>query len=260
MRIKIPILLVIVFFLSISCSDDDKLISNDISSKILVEGYIFANEPIKIKVSLLDVYGSSVSKPLGYAEVIITQNGSEFLIPQNDTLPGTYQRPMPALTLNDTGLIKLEIRHDEKIYIAQTRFPSKISNLQISDSIIEINPGNTNNIVATLNFNGVADAYGYCLFIRNTNGYAMPVGNNGGYESSESPFAHVNSNTVIALKSADFKYTGTYDIYVTAVGSEYAMMYSGFGTNNLISAPSNIQNGWGVFTAFNGEAVTVTVQ
>ena len=260
MRIKFPILLLSVICILTSCSKDDTMSGNDISSKILVEGYIFANEPIEIKVSSLDVYGSSVSKPLSYAQVIISQNGLELVIPHNDSLPGTYELSNPTLTASDSGLIKLEIRNDENIYIAQTRFPPKISNLQISDSIIEINPGSANSIVATLNFNGVPEAFGYCLFIRNRNGYAMPVGINGGYESSESPFSHVNSNTTIALRSSDFKYTGTYDIYVTAVGGEYAMMYSGIGTNNLIGAPSNIQNGWGVFTAFNGEAVTVTVQ
>lgn len=260
MKLKFIIFLLSILFISTSCSKDDGMIDDEISSKILVEGYVFANEPINIKVSALAVGGSQVSKPIDYADVRISQNGLEFVIPQIDTLPGSYHRPMPTPALSDTGLIKLEIRHSGNVYTSQTRFPAKISNLQISDSLIHVIPGNTVNTVATLTWNGVEDAFGYCLFIRNTNAYATPIANNNGYDSSSNPFAQVNGETTIALKSTDFKYTGTYDIYVTAVGSEYAMMYSGQGTNNLISAPSNIQNGWGVFTAFNGDAVTVTVE
>src|SRR5690606_26877113 len=139
------------------------------------------------------------------------------------------------------------------------RFPPKISGLEISTTDIELLPGDGNTTVATISWNLIPGASGYCIFARSQAQYPVIQLNNTLYDAQHSLFSKIHYENVINLKTTDFAYVGNYDIYVTAIGSEFMAMYNGYGLSNLITAPSNIENGWGVFTAFNGQSVSVTV-
>ena len=166
---------------------------------------------------------------------------------------------------NLTGFTKfcyynLFLKYAKNIKNFETIFPQQISGLEISNSYIGLLPEDISTTIATISWSPLAGAAGYCIFVRNTADYPALQISNALYNSQQSHFSKINYETSINLKSTDFAYIGNYDIYVTAIGSEYWAMYNGYGLNNLISAPSNIENGWGVFTAFNGQAVSVTVQ
>ena len=259
MKINFTIFLALIFSLLLSCQKADEE-ANQLESKILVEGYVFANEPVVIRVASVNENGLSVSTPAKNAEVKLIQGYLEIPFAESDTLPGTYYQINANTILADTGLIRLSVNYKGHMHNSQTIFPQQISGLEISNSYIELLPEEISTTIATLSWSPLAGAAGYCIFVRNTADYPAIQTNNSLYISQQSHFSKINYQTSINLKSTDFAYIGNYDIYVTAIGSEYWAMYNGYGLNNLISAPSNIENGWGVFTAFNGQAVSVTVQ
>lgn len=259
MKIYSTILFVLVFILLLACQKVDEE-ANQLESKILVEGYVFANEPVIIRAASVNENGHSASSPAENADVKLIQGGVEILFAESDTLPGTYYQLNSNILLADTDVIKLSVNYKGHSHNSQTTFPPQISGLEISNTNIELLPEEINTTIATISWSPVNGAAGYCIFLRNTaNNPALQI-SNGVYNSQQSHFSKINHETSLNLKSTDFAYIGNYDIYVTAIGSEYMAMYNGYGLNNLISAPSNIDNGWGVFTAFNGQAVSVTVQ
>lgn len=259
MKINFTILLAPIFLLLLSCQKADE-VANHLESKILVEGYVFANEAVVIRVASVNENGLSVSSPANNAEVKLKQGNVEITFAESDTLPGKYYQLNPNLLLAETGLIELSVNYNGHSHNSQTHFPPQISGLEISTTTIELLPEDANTTIATISWNALESAAGYCIFVRNAEEYPGLQITNAHYDSQQSRFSRVNHETSINLKSTDFAYIGNYEIYVTAIGSEYLAMYNGYGLNNLISAPSNIENGWGVFTAFNGQAVSVSVE
>ncbi|NEN24801.1 DUF4249 family protein [Cryomorpha ignava] len=259
MKINVTIFLVLIFSLLLSCEKAEEE-ANKLDSKILIECYVFANEPVIIRAASVNENGHSVSSPAENAEVKLIQGNVEIPFAESDTLPGTYYQTNLTTILADTGLIKLSVNYKGHEHSSQATFPPQLSGLAISTADIELLPGEVNTTIATISWTPLGGAVGYCIFLRNVADYPALQINNNLYNSQQSHFSKIIYETSVNLKSADFAYIGDYDIYVTAIGSEYLAMYNGYGLNNLISAPSNIENGWGVFTAFNGQAVAVTVQ
>lgn len=250
----------IVLFCSglLGCQKSEDTDANELSKKILVEGYVFANEPVNIKVASVDPGGLSLSHAARDAQVSLIQGDLEIQLVEHDTIPGHYIQQDPGVLLADTGLVKLIVGYGGNLHSSETVFPSQLTGLEISNSEIYIEPGIIEEVVTTLSWDPIPNAIGYCLFIRNLNESATPISY---YTfSSQSPFSRINHSTTVDLKSNDFEYFGSYQIYVTAIGPEFQLMYSGSNNDNLMTAPSNIEDGWGVFTAFNGQSVTVTVQ
>ncbi len=259
MEIRFTKYITILFCLAlVACQKNEDTDANELSKKILVEGYVFANEPVKIKISSVDSRGSSTSHAAREAQVALIQGDLEVQLVEHDTIPGHYIQQDMSVLLADTGVVELIVGYGGNLHSSQTVFPSQLTGLEINNSAIYIEPGSANTVVATLSWDPVPNAIGYCLFIRNLYPSATPVSNYSA--SSQSPFSIINHSTTVDLKSNDFQYFGSYQIYVTAIRPEFQLMYSGSNNDNLMTAPSNIEDGWGVFTAFNGQSVTVTVQ
>ncbi len=249
--------LAVIFLMA--CAKDNTTDSNDLSTKIVVEGYIFANEPVDgIHISRVNSSGSSILVPVTDADVEIGQYGNQVQLSDTAGNSGIYsQDPAMVYLLPDTGVMQLQIISAGKTYTSTARFPSKLSGLSITNTQINLVAGNSTQTVASLTWNPVANASGYCIFMRNVSENSLPSPD---ANTQSSVFHRVVHGTSLDLKSTDFTITGTYDLYVTAVNEEYAAMYHYNGANNLITGASNIENGWGIFTAFNGMAVSVSVQ
>lgn len=258
MKLNVTILIALACAMLWSCQKDEEE-ANRLDSKILVEGYVFANEPVVIRAASVNENGLSVSSPARDASVTLTQGNVEIPFAESDSLPGVYYQIDTNTLLADTGLIALSVSYKGNVHNSQTTFPPPIWGLEITTSDIELLPGDANATLATISWSQIDNATGYCIFLRSEAAYPELQINNNLYNGPESHFSKIIYENSVNLKSTDFAYIGNYNIYVTAIGSEYMAMYNGYGLNNLISAPSNIENGWGVFTAFNGQAVAVTV-
>jgi hypothetical protein len=246
--------------LAVGCAQDDDLEDRDPANKLLVEGYVFAGEPVRnFKVSRLNENGNS--EPVSMANVVIEQSGTPIYLEAMPDTAGVYQQS-DTVNLLDQGVeIKLNVSHNGFNHSSSTAMLNKPENIVLSSNKITLTPGNTENTVAELSWDEVESASGYCIFLRNLGENTNPVGTyTPNSDPMGNPFRTVNHDTNIELKSGDFSHYGEYELYLTAINDEYADMYRNDGSFSLTSAPSNIENGWGVFTAFNGVGINIVVE
>ncbi len=241
----------------VSCGDNDMDDVNDISAKLVVEAYVYANEPIShVKLSGIHSDGQAQPVPVTTANVKVIQGGVTFQLAAVDTSAGIYNQENVAAIPNDDQDIHLTILYEGKEYNASSVMPPPVTGLGISDSIINIIPGDEELVVATLSWNHIENAE-YALFVRNLDENAdfvelyIP-------DPDVNPFYQISSTNTIELRSTHFKHYGAYELYVTVVNAEYKAFYNRL--TGISNAHSNISGGLGVFTAFNGSSVSVVVQ
>lgn len=258
-KLNKTISIALAFALVTACAKNDDGDVNDLSTKIVVEGYVFANEPLEgIHISRVSSSGNAKLIPVTNADVEIEQNGIRVQLTDSTGNSGIYTPETSANYYSvDTSKIKLHVLADKKSYISQAVFLPRITDLAITNSQINIIAGNSTQTVASLSWSPVPNAAGYCIFMRNLSENVLPIID---AKMESSAFHRILYSTSIDLKSTDFTNTGTYDLYVTAINQEYANIYESTDANYLINGTSNIENGWGIFTAFNGMAVSVSVQ
>lgn len=239
------------------CNEDDANDVNDLSNKIVVEAYVYADEPIDhVRISKIHDGGSALPVPVNVANVKIVQNGNTFQLSQVDTIPGLYVQMETEQLLSGQGDVTLVVEYDGRQYTSQAVMPQKITGLTITDTLITVYPGSEETVLSVLSWEPQAGAQ-YALSIRNLDSDADLI-EFINQDVQSNPFYQVNTANSIELKGAHFLHYGTYQIYVTVVSPEYQMFYSQF--TGMSNAPSNIIGGLGIFTAFNGDAVTVQVQ
>lgn len=251
-----------IFIFTISllagCTKDDEIKIDPLSDKIVVEAYVYANEPAhQIHIAKVNNSGTADLIPIGDATVILTQGEHEIVLSDSTQNAGIYtQADSSAYVFTDSAVVHLKVKRGDKTYTSHSTFPGAISGLQISNTAIATIPGNSAQTVATLSWDPVNDAAGYCLFIRNVTSNYGPIEQT---KPEPSAFHKVFYTPSVELKSTDFSFTGNFEIYVTAITDAYAAVYSE-NTNSMTDGASNIENGWGIFTAFNGSAVEVSVE
>ncbi len=254
--------LLYLFFVSaclMGCEQDDGNEMLDIDKLIIVEGYVYAGEPIDhLKLSKIHGGGSYLPVPVHNAEVRVMQGDFTFQLLENDTTPGLYQQEGNdnELPLN-YGVLDLEVKFGDQTYTSRTVMPPMMQGLVSSESSIQLSQSNNEAVLALLTWDEVHDGP-YCVFIRNMNDL-QPTGHEAS-ATAENPFLQVVHSNSAQLKAGHFSHYGTYEIYVSAVNAEYVDLFNADARLTMTAAPSNISNGLGVFTAFNGQAVTITVE
>ena len=242
----------------IGCSKTETGDLDDPDTRILIEGYVYAGERVtNVRVSRIHSGGSHVPVKISDAEVMLNQGDFQMQLQADSANPGSYhQSPSVYYLLNDSQRVYLKAKVSGRLYTASVTFPEKITGLEISDTLLYPLPGVAGDTLAYLSWNPVGGAATYCIFIRNISAHYGPLSQVSGYTSvfHRPVFTHS-----AVLSSADFSFAGKFDIYVTAVQNDYAAMYN-TGTGAMDGTWTNIENGSGIFTGFNGDAVSVTVQ
>ncbi len=243
-----------------ACSTDDHTDSNDLTNKVVVEAYVYANERIDhVKISRIHSEGLASSIPVAGAGVQITQSNHVFLLYESDTIPGLYQQALTdSVFPNGEDNLHLLIHTQNNSYSAHCYMPSPVTGLTISNTNIQIIPGDDNQTVATISWDPIQDGASYAIFVRQIPADADYV-ELFAPDQVNNPFMDIVHTNIVELKSAHFRYYGSYQLYVTAVSQQYEVFYDQPSTG-MANAPGNIENGWGIFTAFYGSSVNVTVQ
>jgi len=249
------------FILLTSCAKDDSSDENDLSKKLVVEAYVYAGLPIDhVKISKIHEDGNSTPLPVSAAQVKIYQDNQEFVLTSHPEIAGRYVQSDTSFMPVDYGESKLQIIYQGRTYKAYSEMPESISNLEVSAEYVSIIPGDDETTLATISWNPVENVQGYCIFVKNLDQNPVPINNANNAEASQNPFRIIHQNHTVELKSSHFSHYGEYEIYVTAVNEEYARIYETNSPGTFSAAPSNIQNGLGVFTNFNGKSETIVVQ
>lgn len=245
---------------AIGCTSDDS--SDDLSLKeqLMVEAYIYANSPVDhVKVARINDGGGADLIPVNDANIKISQGAVSANLELRSEADGIYEINDPEMVFSGTESLVLEINYNGKTYTAMTNFPSPIENLTISNDNVNITDAENDQVLlTTLSWTGTQDSQTYCVFARGVDSdttTTYPI-----QPSFDTPLFGVHTDTSIDLYKDHFTYIGNYQLYVSAVNDEYIQMYTANSEPELRGAPSNIQGAWGVFTAFNGQSVNITVE
>lgn len=257
MEKKYFLLYLVLIIGTMACTKNNPTENQYPSAKIVIEGYIYANEPVRdFRISRINSSGSSDLIPINNAEVFITQGINQIPLLPVYADSGIYaQADSLTYLLNDSDTVQLHVQVDDNTCSATVIFPEKITGLEISTTQIYASSANSTDTVATLTWNPIPNSVGYAIIIRNITSKYGPM--NPG-EQIESVFEHPVQSTAVYFLRSDFPFSGDFEIYVSAITPAYAEMYDR-SSNTVIETSNIIQNGWGIFTAFNGVSIPVSV-
>lgn len=242
-----------------SCEPDDGSGGDDMRELIVVEGFVYANEPVnRIQLSKFHESGRSQTIPLSDAFVALEQAGRTFALQVSDSSPGVYVQTDTSEVLNGAGRVDIKIYYGGMQYAASAPMPAEITGLQISEAEIDLEGSSDNEVLTELSWDPHPGGL-YCVFLRNIEG-GVPLGGPGLGAPTETQFGRVLTGHSMELTASHFPSVGSFALYVTVVNEDYARLYGTSSGMNLTANSGNISGGVGVFTAFNGASVIVDVQ
>jgi Domain of unknown function (DUF4249) len=249
-------------------------------NKPTVDGIVYAGRNPKIHLSLPIGYGDDAATQVNVddAQVTITISGIKYALVSKGN--GDY--------VNDKVILKagqeldLTIVYAGNTLTSSTVVPAKPKNLKASDSQIQIvaqtgggggpfGGGGLNQATAALTWdNDVQDFY--VLLTKNTETspeqitFQGPNGMGGGGNPDRGvpPTERLSQPTQTNTQSINqrqFSYYGSYQFILFKVNAEYNNLYNSRGQSslNLTNPPTNITNGFGIFTAMNADTVEIKV-
>ncbi len=243
-----------------SCSDPDETNPLSTVDGISIEGFLFAGEPIdSLVIKQIDPEGSAIGHSIDIEDVFLKQGDQYISLVEHPDRKGHYfQADSSAYFKQTDKRVSLKVLIQGEQYSFSSRFPDSLSNLSISSSEIALTPERPDSVLARLSWDPVPGATGYCIFVRAMGYDCFPVGGLG--SNSQTALYRIHSENQVSLKSSDFTHYGSYSLYVTAINADYAQYYQGSVHAPLIAAGDAPYAFWGLFTAFNGEAIQVHVK
>lgn len=270
MRIRILFILQLIGFMG--CTD---YVSNDeyIGSDVVVESVIVSADNLVIKVSELIQYGSDEDTLLiSDLAMHLVHNTDTFRL-GDESMPGYYaNNNLPEINENDR--LKFYFFYHDDTVMAETIMPEKPQNVHLSAYSIEMeritssdgfNPG-------MLTEDGIdviwdTDNETYHVVKVELLEDTLDVINEIVLEEDED----IEFPTIIAsepslrnffgLSSRNIYYFGRYRVVVFKINQEYADLYESLSNSStsLTNPLTNVENGWGIFTAMNSDTVYFNV-
>ncbi|WP_020527986.1 DUF4249 family protein [Flexithrix dorotheae] len=226
--------------------------------KVVIEGYLFADQPVEnILVKRLDN-----QEPISDADVAIFSNDSIFLLSPTPNRPGRYHFEGNELNIRQGNEYTIIVNYFDKTAFGSTIVPPPPINLRQDKFVIKAGvPSNPDSVIDQEYFLGLAwenqNATNYFfLEIYNIEENPEEIDFGEDFERPQNFLFPVNNNFAI-IQDTDLQYYGNHLVKLYRVNPEYVSLYfeivseNNQGTPSVESSPSNIQNGAGIFTAFN---------
>jgi hypothetical protein len=268
------IIFAIGFLITMGCKKVEFDVTN--LNKPIVDGIIFANQNPKIHLTLPIGYGddATAQTTIDNAQVSMEIAGVKYVLTSKGN--GDY--------INDKVKIKagqelnLSILYAGYTVTASTIVPSKPKNFQSSATQIQViaqqggpgmgGPGGGFNQTpaAVISWDNDIQEY-YTLLTTNTETSPEAIVNGGGGRGGDMniPLAQrlsqpTQTNTQ-SLNQRQFSFYGNHNLILFKVNAEYTNLYNNRGQSslNLTNPPTNITNGFGIFTAMNADTLKVQV-
>ncbi len=106
------------------------------------------------------------------------------------------------------------------------------------------------------------DSLNHVLVFNNADGPAFPLSTFGGNRSANFEL-NTNQAAYIDLVQNNFPYYGHYQVMLFSVNQEYINMIKGntggATSQNLVNLPTNVVNGFGIFTAMQADTLSFNV-
>jgi hypothetical protein len=246
--------------------------------KPTVDGIVYAGRKPKIHLSLPIGYGNDATSQINIdnAQVIMTISGVKYALISKGN--GDFENDKVILKAGQE--LELMIVYAGNTLTSSTVVPTKPKNLKASESQIQIavptggggpfgGGGGFNQATAALTWDNDIQEY-YVLLTKNIENSPEQIifqGSNGGggnLEGGVPPTERLSQPTQTNTQNINqrqFSYYGKYQFILFKVNSEYNNLYNNRGQSslNLTNPPTNIINGFGIFTAMNADTVGVKV-
>jgi len=257
---KIAILLLATAFFG-SCEKVEEQKNN--SDKVVIEGYLIANQKISIKVSKEIAYKSddTTEQPIEGLQILLSNDDqSETMI---DNGSGEYTSSTLIAKADQNYSILLDYKGTT--VSASTTIPEKPVDFTASAKSIYIEQFNSGSSEPpsfpepiSLEWSNPDLRY-YLVVLKNTETNPTPIFDTTVYDLNK-VFRNKPSRTDnYELNTRNFNYYGNHYVILFNLNPEYASLYEDNGSSslNLTTPPSNINGGLGIFTGINSDTLTV---
>ncbi len=233
----------------------------------VVESYLVPGNPLTVKL----YQQKNVSDTAKYGPPI---TGQQVYISDGTTKVQLMESPAGTYTYNNTNFLvtgktySLQFNYLGSAVTAQTVVPTKpqgFTEVNTTVRFVSANPGGLVDTINVLRWNSRPDTLNYVLVFENADGTASPVLGGFGAENNRPANFEVNTNgaQVYYLTTRTFNYYGPYSIILLHANQEYINLLSsntsGSTSGNLLNAATNINNGLGIFTAFQADTLYMNV-
>ena len=268
---KYIIILPLISLFFFSC--DEENLNNIAENQFVVEGFIYAGEPIddiRIKSTFPLAEAEDTSSPINNAEVTIIKNGQRYdLVPSGND--GFYHYPNDDVSVNTGDVFELEVVHNGITARAETSVPTPTTGLSLSQDSIKVpqlpfSEGRDAIVEKIRTFMGMSSIEAtwenpnedlYFMVVESVNDTIIPIFPGqvlealAGFRFVSEPTAD-GSETFLGGALVSF---GRYVVKVYHINQEYAVLYENRNqdSRDLNEPPSNVQNALGVFSAFNSQ-------
>ncbi len=263
MKKALIIVIALVLLISfVSCTEESPFAPG--ISEVVVQAYLFAGEPIDdIKITSTLLLGSedTTAPPINDADVYLIKEGKQYNLVAVPGDSGYYHYSGSDLEVEEGDSFEINISYDGEISKAETVVPPPPENVEISDTILYISddffgwgPSDTNNIEIT--WDAVTSAMFY-ITVNNLETDPESIEMNGPFGDGSDAFRNFistpTSSNSYQMRRMNFTHYGKHLIKIYRINQEYADLYISRtqDTRDLNEPLSNIENGLGIFSAFN---------
>jgi len=271
MKKTVTLPLSIYGFLSIfsSCEEDNNIsIETDIP---VVEAYLIPGEAINhVKLTKLIPYLTdetySVAEEINDAEITIINDDANYKLIPFPGDSGYYYYPDTNVLVSENQTYSIEFQYKDKLVYASTITPEKPTNFNISQNLFLVErmvegsyPSFTSDTYEITWDN--EDGSNYYISIDLLGTIIDPVS----FMFTDTVTQTLSSpavTDVYNIHSRSLRYYGNYRVVLYKVNEEYANLYESTSTSSqsLTDPFTNIENGKGIFTAFNTDTLFFEVR
>ncbi len=263
----------IFLFLSIlsSCYKSELIFEDQYEA--VVEAYLYVDkEDNQVKLSNMISFGSDTvgGEMITGAQITMHHKPDSWILTHNDSIPGTYYLE-EELTMTAGDTFSLSVELDEEVLTAITIIPDDPPPVSMSAYRINIPK-----VESMMGFREIEmpdpleltwdnpEAKYYFLNIQNIESYPISVMPD---PPADRPFAgggfafqmitQPTNDNFYTIDLRQLTHYGTHRIIFTSVNDEYVSLYNSLNqdTRELNEPYSNIENGLGIFTAFNSDTL-----
>lgn len=236
------------------------------SGKLIIEGYLYANSHLDLIRVAEAISTAAFSRPATGCNLVLETDGKKYQLTDKQDCPGIYYYPGNDLIIKSGHIYILTVIYGEYKLTAHTSIPDASSHPVLSnDTILIIKTLNATNISkssAILSWNPETN---YSLIAKqyiNKNMVIIenPSFNKGNYEPYY--FMQPLRGNVIEMRVSDFRYKGSYEIYINQINDDYKTLFeepNAEGTFTSGYAKENITGGYGIFTGVYCDTVKIEV-
>ena len=263
----------IFLFLSIlsSCYKSELIFEDQYEA--VVEAYLYVDKvDNQVKLTNMISFGSDTvgGEMITGAQITMHHKPDSWILTHNDSIPGTYYLE-EELTMTAGDTFSLSVELDEEVLTAITIIPDNPPPVSMSAYRINIPK-----VESMMGFREIEmpdpleltwdnpEAKYYFLNIQNIESYPISVMPD---PPADRPFAgggfafqmitQPTNDNFYTIDLRQLTHYGTHRIIFTSVNDEYVSLYNSLNqdTRELNEPYSNIENGLGIFTAFNSDTL-----